>query len=230
MATLNLNEIMITGRTLSEYKAFFDLDLNSLKDKKVLDCPSGVSSFVAEANENGISAVGGDIIYKFTKNEIKNQALKTIDDIYRDVSWMDNNSFKFYKDIKTHRTHREDALEKFLNDEKNNYKETNLLNLNFKDNSFDLALSSHLLFLYDDRFDLEFHLKAILEMLRVSNEVRIFPLIDFKNSRVNEEKNLSPLVYEIMDELKRDFDVKIKKVSFEFLKRGDKIMVINCLS
>ncbi len=38
-------------------------------------------------------------------------------------------------------------------------------------------LSAHLLFLYGDRFDYEFHLEALRELARVAaDEVRIFPL------------------------------------------------------
>lgn len=226
MPFLKLNEIMITGRTLAEYEAFFDLDLHKLQNKRVLDCPSGVSSFVAEAKEQNIKTIGGDLIYSFSKEEIKKQAQKTIEDIYRDVSWMSENSFEFYKSVDNHKKHRTLALEKFLSDSNKSYKEANLLNLPFEDNSFDLALSSHLLFLYDDRFGLEFHLKAISELIRVSKEVRIFPLVDFKNSRVDEKQNLSPLVYEVVEKLKDKFDIEIKKVNFEFLKRGNQMMVI----
>lgn len=41
--TLQLENIAITGRTFEEYSAFFDLTLEDVKDKKVLDCPSGAS-------------------------------------------------------------------------------------------------------------------------------------------------------------------------------------------
>ena len=48
--------------------------------------------------------------------------------------------------------------------------------LPFDDGAFDLALSSHLLFLYSEQFDLGFHVRALEEMLRVAAEVRVFPL------------------------------------------------------
>lgn len=65
--TLNLENIAITGRTFEEYSAFFDLKLEDLKDKKVLDCPSGASSFVSTANKNGSVVTGVDLIYELDK-------------------------------------------------------------------------------------------------------------------------------------------------------------------
>jgi ubiquinone/menaquinone biosynthesis C-methylase UbiE len=84
--------------------------------------------------------------------------------------------------------------------------------LPYRDDSFDLVLSSHLLFVYDDRLDEAFHEASIIEMLRVSKEVRIFPLVDYKNSRMNEKENLSPLVYKIATK----FGGEIVKIDFEF--------------
>jgi len=52
--------------------------------------------------------------------------------------------------------------------------------LPFPDRSFDLVLSSHLLFSYTDRLDVAFHLAALLELARVSRgQVRVFPLVDY---------------------------------------------------
>ena len=58
--SLNLENIAITGRTFEEYCAFFDLKLQNLKGKKVLDCPSGASSFVQTLKQNDIFAKGVD--------------------------------------------------------------------------------------------------------------------------------------------------------------------------
>jgi hypothetical protein len=53
----------------------------------------------------------------------------------------------------------------------------------FGDKEFDLAVSSHLLFLYTDNLSLEFHLKSLEKLCRISNEVRIFPLLDVNANR-----------------------------------------------
>jgi hypothetical protein len=53
-----------------------------------------------------------------------------------------------------------------------------LPNLAFASDAFDLALVSHLLFLYSSHLDEAFHVRGVLELLRVARELRIFPLVD----------------------------------------------------
>ena len=219
--TLQLENIVITGRTFEEYSAFFDLNLEDLKHKKVLDCPSGASSFVATVSKNGIEAKGVDVIYGFDKDSIESQGIKSIEKIYEDTSWMDANKMDFYKSKENHRFQRESALKAFISDyNKENYMLAKLPNLPFENDSFDVIVSSHLLFVYDDRFDYEFHKNSILEMLRIAKEVRIFPLVDFKNGRANEEKNFSPFVYRLLEELS-NFKCEILKTDFEFQPRAN---------
>ena len=52
--TLHLENIAITGRTFEEYSVFFDLKLQDLKGKKVLDYPSEASSFLKTLKLNGM--------------------------------------------------------------------------------------------------------------------------------------------------------------------------------
>ena len=214
---LNFENIAITGRIFEEYSAFFDLELEDLKSKKILDCPSGASSFVQTLKQNGIFAKGVDIIYKFTKDEIEKQGIKTLEKIYQNTSWMDAYKMDFYKTKENHKKHREDALKGFLKDYNlDDYIYCELPNLPFENKEFDLLFSSHLFFVYDDRLDYDFHKNSILEMLRVSKEVRLFPLVDIQNSKVLEEKNFSPFVYKIIEELSKDFKCEIIKTDFEF--------------
>ncbi|MGB5597058.1 MAG: hypothetical protein WBM62_23920, partial [Crocosphaera sp.] len=58
-----LQKVLFYGRTLEEYVKMFDLHLSLWKDCKILDCPSGPASFVAEANQLGMDVVGCDILY-----------------------------------------------------------------------------------------------------------------------------------------------------------------------
>ena len=47
--------------------------------------------------------------------------------------------------------------------------------LSFNKDQFDLTLSAHFLFTYADRLNFDFHVRTLLEMLRVTrHEVRIF--------------------------------------------------------
>jgi hypothetical protein len=64
-SVLNLDRVVFIGRTFSEYMWMFNLDPSHLKSLKILDCPSGASSFVAEAtNDYNIdTVVGCDLLY-----------------------------------------------------------------------------------------------------------------------------------------------------------------------
>lgn len=224
---LILDNILVTGRTYEEYVAFFDLDEKDLRNKKVLDCPSGASSFIHTAKRKNIDVKGVDILYENNLKDIYKQGKISIEKIYEDVSWMKDNCFNFYKTIQNHKHHRVSALEKFYEDfNKKEYIYNELPKLNFEDNSFDLLVSSHLLFVYDDRLNYEFHKNSILEMLRVSKEVRIFPLVDFQNKNQDKEKNFSPFVYRILEDLK-NCTCQIKKVDFEFQAKANYMLKIS---
>ena len=139
---------------------------------------------------------------------------------------MNGFNFDFYGDIGQHKEHRLSALDGFEKSyTKEQYFNFTLPTLGLEDNSFDLILSSHLLFVYDDRFSYEFHLNAIKEMLRVARKVQLFPLINFQNEHLEKEKNFSPYVYKILEDLS-DFDIEIQKVDFEFQPRGNYQMII----
>jgi hypothetical protein len=75
------------------------------------------------------------------------------------------------------------AMKAFLDDfpaglVEGRYLNSELPTLPFPDDSFDLALCSHLLFLYSQQLDEEFHHSSLLELCRVAKEVRVFPRAD----------------------------------------------------
>jgi len=117
-------------------------------------------------------------------------------------------------------------MNKFIKDYDNGKKDgryihNELPKLEFKDNSFDLLLSSHFLFLYSEHFDLQFHIDSILEMCRVSNkEVRIFPLLDLKNQK---SKHLEPIL-SILKE--NGYKTEITKSNYEFQKGANEMLKI----
>src|SRR5262249_48054284 len=100
------------------------------------------------------------------------------------------------------------------------YVDAELPMLPFADASFDLALCSHLLFVYTSQLGEAFHRSAVREMCRVAGEVRIFPLIELGGMR-------SPFVDFIADEYRRSpFDASIETVPYEFRKGGNQMMRI----
>jgi hypothetical protein len=94
----------------------------------------------------------------------------------------------------------------------------NYLTLPFADQSFDIALCSHFLFLYSDNFPLEFHRQAIEAMCRVADEARIFPILDYNANR-------SPFVDPLVGHLTQaGYRVAIETVDYEFQRGGNQMM------
>ena len=59
---IQLDRVVFFGRTLPKYVKFFNLDLSDWHSK-ILDCPSGAASFVAEAHQMGIDGVACDLLF-----------------------------------------------------------------------------------------------------------------------------------------------------------------------
>ena len=118
------------------------------------------------------------------------------------------------------------AMRQFLEDfptgmHEGRYVTDELPNLSFNTGQFDLALCGHLLFTYSDQLSEDFHLASILEMCRVANEVRIFPLL------VHFSGEISPLLQPIMNRLQElGYKVEIKQVPYEFQKGGNQLLKV----
>ena len=222
---LDIDRVVFVGRTLSEYKEFLDLDLDSLKGSKVLDCPSGPSSFVTEANRIGIKAIGCDAFYDLPLEELVSKGLKDISHVIERLSEkMHLFKWDYYSSVDEVKELRTRALKLFEEDfqiglREERYVKASLPLLPFTDGSFELVLSAHFLFIYDDKLDYEFHLNSILELGRVcSGEVRIYPL-----------QSMNARIYPHMDKLMNDLkegglEARIVEVGFEFL-RGSNYML-----
>jgi len=75
------------------------------------------------------------------------------------------------------------AMESFLADyrlegEQRRYVTGELPCLPFADRTFDLAVCSHLLFLYSEHLTEDFHVASLEELCRVAGEARVFPLLE----------------------------------------------------
>jgi hypothetical protein len=110
------------------------------------------------------------------------------------------------------------AMQTFLSDYPAGLVEVRYLNselpsLSFLNSDFDLALSSHLLFLYGRQLDEEFHHSSLLELCRVAKEVRVFPLLALGGA-------ISPHLEGSIEMLRAGGHlVSIQRVSYEF-QRG----------
>ncbi|MCF6207555.1 MAG: class I SAM-dependent methyltransferase [Sulfurovum sp.] len=221
---MNLEQIVPWGRSKKEYMEMFNLSKEDILNKRILGVGDGPSSFNTEVDYDGGKVVSVDPLYAYSKKEIMQRIDEVAPVVMEEVkAHADNFVWKNIPDVESLEHMRIEAMMEFLMDyeeglEEGRYINASLPNLPFDDNSFDLALSSHLLFLYSDHLDVQFHKDAIDEMLRVANEVRIFPLVTLTNER-------SPHLDEVTAFLKaKGHTVEIVKTGYEFQKGADEML------
>jgi hypothetical protein len=222
---VKLENVVPFGRSLDEYQRMFSLTELNL-NKSILGVGDGPASFNAEATKRGGNVISIDPIYQFGSEEIFQRFNNVVDNIIEQVRvTSDDYIWSYHKSPDDLKKNRIKAIETFISDyetgkKEGRYKLETLPNLSFKDNEYELALCSHFLFLYSQHYDYQFHYQSILEMLRVSREVRIFPLLTLMLER-------SPYLDRIINNLtQKDYQVNIVRVSYEFQKGGNEMLVI----
>jgi hypothetical protein len=181
---LTLDRVVFYGRTLQEYQLIFNFDHDEHAGLKILDCPAGASSFTAEACRLGVDAVAVDPMFGKPAVDLLKAGEEDINHVMSGVSKSpDLFNWSFYPTLEVLRSYRMTALRRFSHDyatpgSAERYINASLPTLPFEDGSFDVALSGHFLFTYSDMYDYDFHLKALLELMRVSREeVRVYPVV-----------------------------------------------------
>lgn len=177
-----IGEMLVTSRSFDEYRAMFALSPDDLT-RRILDCPGGAAGFTSEANSRGGDVTACDVVY--SKNTVDDLAAVAVAETDRGNEYVRAHSkgyvWKHFTDPGEHRYARQQSVQNFAADIRrrpDRYVGGRLPLLPFADSSFDLVLSSHLLFSYTDRFDDAFHVDAIAELMRVArDELRIFPLV-----------------------------------------------------
>ncbi len=223
---MKLEQIIPWGRSKKEYMQMFGLDRETLLQKRILGCGDGPSSFNTEADYDGAKVVSIDPLYAYSKREIMQRIDEVVGEVMDQVrAHQDKFVWKNIPDVESLEHIRIEAMMEFLMDyedgkEEGRYVDASLPDLPFEDDSFDLALSSHLLFLYSDHLDERFHIEAVEEMLRVAPEVRIFPLVTLESVR---SPHLDPTIAYLRE---KGYEVSIEKRAYEFQKGGDKMLRI----
>ena len=223
---MQLENIVPWGRSYREYTEMFSLSKEEIKSKKILGCGDGPSSFNTEAEYEDAHVVSIDPLYAYSKKEIMQRIDEVAGEVMSQVkNNMDNFVWKNIPDVESLEHMRIEAMMEFLADyedgkEEGRYIDASLPTLPFDDMIFDLALSSHFLFLYSEHLDEDFHKAAIDEMLRVADEVRIFPLLTLDNQR-------SPYVKNIIESLETEgYKAEIIKTAYEFQKGANEMLKI----
>jgi SAM-dependent methyltransferase len=185
---MSLATVIPWGRTLREYEAMFvfgDADRAS----RVLDCGAGPASFAAESREAGRRVVACDPLYDHDPEAIRVRFEESVANVTAQMraspeSWV----WTFHPSLEALLLERRRALEWFASDFDRGVREARyvtaaLPELPFASDSFDLALSSHFLFLYSDKYTEDFHVASIRELCRVAREVRVFPILNLAQER-----------------------------------------------
>lgn len=216
---LELDDVVLLGRTLDEYRRMFSLDDDTLQQSKILDVASGVSSFCAESNASGYQVTATDRIYQFSADEIEAKCQVDLEQVMGALPAIAHNYiWEIFPDVAALTQQREIAYRGFVDDFRvqgnDRYVLGELPSLPFEDGVFDLVLVSHLLFLYEEQLSYEFHRDAVLELLRVGREVRIFPLVNLK------AEISSYVTFMQEDEAFARFMFEFERVGYEFIRNG----------
>lgn len=195
---------------------------------RILGCGDGPASFNAEATNRGTKVVSCDPIYAFSKADIEARIAATYEQVI-DQTRQNQNEFVWdvITSVKELGKARMAAMQAFLDDYpagliEGRYLNSKLPTLPFPVGSFDLALCSHLLFLYSQHLDEAFHHSSLLELCRVAKEVRVFPLLALGGA-------ISPHLEGSIEMLRAaGHQVSIQKVNYEFQRGACEMLRIQC--
>lgn len=154
---------------------------------RILGCGDGPASFNSELTRRGGTVVSVDPLCACDVNDISKRIEETFEQVIRETRKnMDEFVWKQIGSIEELGKMRMEAMRDFLADYPRGKLEARYLaesapELSFPDDSFDLAVVSHFLFLYSNHLDLRFHIDAVTELCRVAGETRIFPLLQIRS-------------------------------------------------
>lgn len=222
---VQLDSVVPFGRSFDEYVKMFDLTPSELQGK-LLSVADGPASFNAEGTRLGHRITSVDPLYCLGAHQIKQRFDAVVDDIIRQVESTPNDwVWSYHHSPSNLRKNRGHAIQLFCQDfplgkPTGRYQQGELPRLNYPDNTYDLGLCSHFLFLYSDQFDQTFHLDSICEMLRICPEVRIFPLLTLG-------LKTSPYLAPVMATLESmGYRCNVQPVAYEFQRSGNKMLKI----
>ena len=220
-----LEKVVPWGRSYDEYVSMFGLTDVEL-GLRILGCGDGPAAFNSALTKRGGNVVSVDPIYAFDAEQIRIRISETYETVMTQMR--KNQSDYVWGAIPTVEqlgSLRMSAMETFLADfdagkEKSRYIPGELPSLPFENGEFDIALSSHFLFLYSAHLSADFHLQALHEMLRVSREVRVFPLLTLDGA------SSSHLHFVNEHFANNGFGVEVRRVPYEFQRGGNEMLVI----
>ncbi len=223
--TIQYETVVPWGRSFDEYQRMFALTDKDLA-QRIIGCGDGPASFNADMAQRGHPVVSFDPLYQWNAAQIQARIAVTYDNV---IGQTRQNQAKFIwtsiRSLDELGQIRLSAMRKFLADldqgkREGRYVAGELPGLPFANQAFELALCSHFLFMYSDNLSLAFHQQAIEAMLRVAQEVRIFPILTYN-------ADPSPYVAPVMETLTQSgYQVSIETVPYEFQRGANEMLRI----
>lgn len=223
---IDSDNLTFYGHSMHDYIRMFDLGHAELDMMHVLDCSGHYSSFSYEMGLEGHKVVVANPFFATTASMLRNQ-LKGLEQRFHDhVASNLDAYFLHHATLDAEMAHRHQVSDTAIQDLESSldgqrYSPQDLTQLNYADESFDLALSSHFLFTYSDELTLEYHQAAIQEMLRVADELRIFPLITHQGKP---SPHLGPILQWATTQ---GMSAELQQVPYEFQKGGNAMLIID---
>jgi hypothetical protein len=223
--SFSLKQIVPWGRSFEEYVAMFSLSREDL-GQRIVGCGDGPAAFNARLTRRGGRVLSVDPLYCFSADDVHRRIRETYADVMTQTR--ENRHEFIWKSIASVEELgriRLAAMEEFLSDfppgkAQGRYVAGALPGLPFADGEFEMALCSHLLFLYSEHLSEEFHVASIMELCRIASEVRIFPLLEM-GSTVS--RHLDGVTRILRD---RGYAVAVVPVDYEFQRGGNRMMLV----
>jgi hypothetical protein len=220
-----LDEVIPWGRGFDEYVAMFSLTFQDLR-RRTLGCGDGPAAFNAVANRTGGGVVSVDPLYEFSAEQVRERIDNVFDQVLAETERnRDEFVWSTITSVAELGERRRRVMEEFLSDyptgvREHRYVSGALPDMPFMDQTFELALCSHFLFLYSAHRDLVFHLASIKELCRVAEEVRIFPILELGGKK---SRHLSAVLTWLERE---NYAAELVTVNYEFQKGGNQMLRI----
>lgn len=217
-------DLLLSGHNITDYKRMFDLSEGDLS-KSIVTVASGFDSFNFQMHQMNHTVVSCAKNYRLNQQEMTELVESNLIRLNKHISeHADQYRFTNEKTQDWLKNKRKEAAKLFLSDYEIGKREGRYLyevlpNLNFRNDTFDIALCSHFLFstpsIQEDKI-----ITYINELLRIAHEVRIFPLSNMFGE-------LSPLLGPVLLALQKGkCGVEIKQVPYEFIRGGNALLKI----
>lgn len=196
----------------------FSLTGDELAAMRIFHCYAGGSVFAAQMQQQPHPVIACDPLYTKPVSEIKakleqtQQALLTHPEKYA----ITREQAEIF--VRSHQAKMQLLLADLPKGiQEKRYTGDHFPTLTYEKEAFDLALIAHYLFT-DDKLDTAFQITALQELMRIANEVRVFPLITRSGA-------LAMGVGEVVAALQNlGFGVEIRSVPFMLQKQGNAML------